>query len=265
MAGKNQITGGAFQDFTGSVLANGYLTMQLSHDEQETFDPGNIVSGYPLRVGLDANGNIAGSIFLWPNDQLNPAGSYYIVSAFRSDGTQAWSSPQFQTVTSAPSPFNVGTWVPNNPPAGGAQVGTIVLQTSGLNNASQSLLNLAAGSNVSLVNSAGTTTITASGGGGGTGPDTVLLANTSQALSLPVNTNLYVDATAGAGGISLTFPSAAGLGGQKITVIMVDTGAGGVTLIGTISGNSSYVLTNQWQSVVAESNNTSWRAVATAG
>jgi hypothetical protein len=100
MAGKNQIIGGAFQDFEGNVLANGYLTMQLSHDEQESVDPGNIVGAFALRVPLDANGNIAGTVSVWPNDQLNPASSYYVVNAYRADGAQAWLAPQLQTVTS---------------------------------------------------------------------------------------------------------------------------------------------------------------------
>jgi len=43
----------------------------------------------------------------------------------------------------------------------------IVLQTNGTNNTNQALLNLAAGTNISLSNSAGTTTISATGGGSG--------------------------------------------------------------------------------------------------
>ncbi len=134
MSGLNQITGGAFQDFEGNVLANGYLTMQLSHDAEESFGPGQVVAGYPRRIPLDANGDIAGTVLVWPNDQLSPANTYYIVKAYRRDGISAWASPQFQTVTSSPSPFNVGVWVPNNPPSGGAPVGSILLQTNGVNN-----------------------------------------------------------------------------------------------------------------------------------
>ena len=132
MSGLNQITGGAFQDFEGNVLANGYLTMQLSHDAEESFGPGQVVAGYPRRIPLDANGDIAGTVLVWPNDQLSPANTYYIVKAYRRDGISAWASPQFQTVTSSPSPFNVGVWVPNNPPSGGAPVGSILLQTNGV-------------------------------------------------------------------------------------------------------------------------------------
>ncbi len=163
MAGKIQITGGAFQDFEGNVLANGYLTMQLSHDEQEAVDPGEVVAGLILRVPLDANGNVAGTVYVWPNDQLNPAFSFYIVNAFTRSGILAWAAPQFQTVTGS-GPFDIGTWIPNNPPTGGAPVGSILLQTNGTNNSDQALLNLAAGTGITLVNDAGTTTITGASG-----------------------------------------------------------------------------------------------------
>lgn len=144
MAGKNQIIGGAFQDFEGNVLANGYITMELSHDEQESVDPGEVVGGCNPRVPLDAKGNIAGTVLVWPNDQLNPANSYYTVNAYRRDGVRAWLAPQYQSVPSSPSPFNVGNWVPNNPPPAsvGAPVGSILLQNNGTNNESQAILNL---------------------------------------------------------------------------------------------------------------------------
>jgi hypothetical protein len=113
MAGVNQIIGGSFQDFQGNVLANGYLILQLSHDEGETVDPGIVAAGLPLRVALDASGNVAGTVSVWPNDQLSPADSYYTVNAYRRDGAIAWLSPQNQTIPSSPSPFNVGTWIPS--------------------------------------------------------------------------------------------------------------------------------------------------------
>ena len=32
----NTLTGGSFQDAFGNALANGYLTLELSHDEVDT-------------------------------------------------------------------------------------------------------------------------------------------------------------------------------------------------------------------------------------
>jgi hypothetical protein len=165
MAGKNQITGGAFQDFEGNRLAYGYITLQLSHDEQESVDPGQVVGGVPITIPLDLNGNVSGSPAIWPNDQLAPANSFYIVNAFRKDGTLAWLSPQQITITSSPSPFNLGNVTPTLPATPGTGLGGITLQTNGVNNSNQSLLNIAAGTNVTAVNSGGTVTLSASGGG----------------------------------------------------------------------------------------------------
>jgi hypothetical protein len=166
MAGQNQIIGGGFSDFEGSVLANGYLTMQLSHDASQSLGPGQVVAGSSLRVPLDANGNIAGTVLVWPNDQLNPPTTFYTVNAYRRDGSLAWAAPQFQTVLSTPSPFNVGVWVPNNPPSStGAPVGSVLLQTNGVNNSNQALLNLTAGTGITLTNVGGSVSIGGSGGG----------------------------------------------------------------------------------------------------
>ncbi len=169
MSGPNRITGGNFQDFEGQVLANGYLTLQLSHDAQESVGPGQVVAGFPRRVPLDANGNIAGTVLVWPNDQLDPANTYYIVNAYRRDGTLAWAAPQFETVASSPSPFNVGVWIPTNPPSGGAPVGSILLQNNGTNNESQSILNLeSTDSSITITDEgSGNINLQSSGGGGG--------------------------------------------------------------------------------------------------
>jgi hypothetical protein len=144
---KIQITGGAFQDFEGNPLSNGYLTMQLSHDEQVSDQ--QIFGGFAIRVPLDVNGNVSGVVSVWATDSMNPANAYYIVNAYRFDGTQAWLAPQYQLITS-PGPFDLGTWVPNNPPAGGAPVGSILLQNNSVNNSSQEILNLAQGSGISI-------------------------------------------------------------------------------------------------------------------
>ena len=159
-----QIFGGAFTDCAGNPLANGYLVLQLSHDESHTSGPNQVVSGLKITIGLDSSGNIPVSpaTLVYSNDVLAPANSYFVAIGYKSDGTQAF-GPQIWQLTSSPNPLNVGTITPLSPP-GGLNLNdleTITLETNGINNSDQSLLNLAAGSGVTLSNSAGTTVISA--------------------------------------------------------------------------------------------------------
>lgn len=107
------------------------------------------------------------------------------------------------------------------------------------------------------------------GGGGGAQADSVQALSSPATISFDGTLNTVIQATAGAVGITLTLPSAAGVSGQKVTVMMIDTGPGAVT-INTASGEfirstlSSYALTNQWQTIVLESNNVGWMVVGTA-
>jgi hypothetical protein len=114
----------------------------------------------------------------------------------------------------------------------------------------------------------GTNVTQIAGGAGGSSADTFLAASISQTLNLGTG-NLLVDATAGAGGITLTLQSAAGISGQRVRITRIDTGAGTLTInttsAQTINGSLTYVLTNQWQTVTLESNGTNWRVIATAG
>jgi hypothetical protein len=107
------------------------------------------------------------------------------------------------------------------------------------------------------------------GGGGGGSADSIITVATSQGITLPTGGNLYVQATAGIAGLTLTLQTATGVGGQKATIIQVDQGIGGVLVNTTggqtINGGTSYELTNQWQSFTVESNNANWRVIATAG
>jgi len=158
-----QLTGGNFQGADGQVLDSGYLTLNLSHDEQDPATGTQIAAGLPVKIILDNVGSVAGIQKVWATDVLLPAGSFYIVEAFRADGTTAWDAPQFQTVPSGSS-LNVGTWIPSNPvPQPPAP--TITLQTNGVNNSVQNLENLVAGTNITLTNTAGATTITAAATG----------------------------------------------------------------------------------------------------
>lgn len=117
MAGNLQIQGGGYQDNGGNPLANGYLTFQLSHDAQYQTGGVQIVGGIAQRVQLDGNGNVPTSpaAFVYSNDVLAPAGTYYIVNAYKSDGTSAWRATQRWTLSSSPNPLSLGTVVPNLP------------------------------------------------------------------------------------------------------------------------------------------------------
>lgn len=152
MATKNQITGGGFQDALGNILANGYLLFELSQDAQVNGTT-QIAAGYTVRINLDSSGNVATSPaqFIWPNDVLSPNGTFYLVSAFSTIGQLVW-GPNAQQVLSTPSPYNIGVWVPSsvNLGLGGGGGASILLQTNGAANGSQTKLNLAAGTNIQL-------------------------------------------------------------------------------------------------------------------
>ena len=112
MAVKNQLSGGAFQDAVGNVLANGYLILQLSQDAQVNGNT-QVVGGYEITINLDASGNVVTSPAqsVWPNDVLSPAGTFYNVSGYTASGQLVW-GPNAQQITASPSPFDVGAWIP---------------------------------------------------------------------------------------------------------------------------------------------------------
>lgn len=159
---------GGFTDFEGSPLNLGYLIMELSHDEQYTVGLNQVVAGLKKKILLDANGNIPVSpaTKVFANDAMLPSGSFYIVQAYKADGTLAWADEQFWTILSSPSTLDVGTIVPTNPPGGslGSGSSSLLLQTNGTNNSNQSLLNIAQGTGITVTNVSGTTTITNTGG-----------------------------------------------------------------------------------------------------
>lgn len=69
-------------------------------------------------------------------------------------------------------------------------------------------------------------------------------------------------ATGGAGGITLTLPTAVGISGAVFDIVKVDAGVGAVTVDGngaeTINGAATYLLPNQWDSVTVMSDGTNW-------
>ncbi len=121
MAGNLQIQGGNWQDAEGNVLNLGYLLFELSHDELYSVGNSQIVAGLKFKVNLNSSGSIPANpaTLIYSNDVLTPANSYYIVRAFKSDGTEAWASPQLWSFSSSPNPFDLGTQVPYNPPGAG--------------------------------------------------------------------------------------------------------------------------------------------------
>ena len=105
--------------------------------------------------------------------------------------------------------------------------------------------------------------------GVGSVTDQVFQVSTSQSISFGGTTNLFYQATAGAGGITLTLPTSVGLVGRSIKIKKVDSSAGVVTintsLSQTIDGTlfgTSYILTNYQQYVTLESDNNNWNVVA---
>jgi hypothetical protein len=110
------LSGGSFETFEGQPLAFGYLIMQLSHDAEYVAGPYQIVAGIKLKIPLDANGNISPAVNVWSNDVISPTGSYYDVMGYEADGTQAFRNEQFWILASSPSPLNVGSVIPANPP-----------------------------------------------------------------------------------------------------------------------------------------------------
>lgn len=69
----------------GTPVANGKLTINLN--------TGGLVSGNHIQfnkttVLLDSSGNITGSPLFWPNADIYPTGTYYIVTVYDSTGNQ---------------------------------------------------------------------------------------------------------------------------------------------------------------------------------
>jgi hypothetical protein len=115
MSTKVQLAGGAFQDALGNVVANGYMLMQLSQDAQVAGSSPEvqITAGRVLKVDLDSSGNVKQSPaqYIWPNDVITPANTYYTASVYTASGQLVW-GPNAQQVFSSPSPYDIGVWTP---------------------------------------------------------------------------------------------------------------------------------------------------------
>lgn len=101
---KRQIINGAWQDSLGNPLALGYLTFRLNTDslyQGILIANAQIVAGRLVNVPLDGDGNIAGTVFLWPNDHLHPAGSTYGIRAYTTKGQEVWRCLKFSLPSGA--------------------------------------------------------------------------------------------------------------------------------------------------------------------
>ena len=103
-----QIIGGGFQDLSGHSIGLGYMTFRLSSDA--VVSGVQISSGILTRASLDAGGNISGTVMLWPNDQMIPSNTVYIVKVYTENGELCWQSQQ--TIPSGTGSFDIGSWVP---------------------------------------------------------------------------------------------------------------------------------------------------------
>lgn len=73
-----------FQTPDGSPVASGYITIRLSTDGSTT---GNTsVSMQITKIGLDNTGTLIGSPVFWPNNEITPSGTMYIVNVYSSIG-----------------------------------------------------------------------------------------------------------------------------------------------------------------------------------
>lgn len=142
MATKVQLTGGAFQDAEGNVLALGKLIMRLSADGSVS-GTGQISSGVEITINLDVSGNVVASPAqsVWGNDQLLPVNSYYTVTGYNAKGQRCW-GPNNQMVNGSGGSFDVGTWIPNTVLSWVPPLQAVTLQVNDVNNVIQSILNL---------------------------------------------------------------------------------------------------------------------------
>jgi hypothetical protein len=109
----NNITGGAWQDTQGNILADGYLLFELSQDcivNSTTM----VCAGFAIQVPLNASGSVVSSP-LWPVDLITPRYPtlplFYTVTAYSAAGQKVW-GPYSQSIKSTPSPFDLGALIP---------------------------------------------------------------------------------------------------------------------------------------------------------
>lgn len=100
------LTGGGFQDSTGSPLAKGWLTAELTAPGLDTTDTIGICNGEQIEFLLDSSGNITTlpAQYIWPTDLIDNFSNYtfqyyYRFTAYAQTGELAW-GPNYLPVVS---------------------------------------------------------------------------------------------------------------------------------------------------------------------
>ena len=234
-AALTQLTGGNFTDSEGNVLANGYLTFQLSQDGNVA-GVGNLCSGITVKIQLDSTGNVAGvsstppvsNQYLWANANISPINTFYKVKGYTAAGQRAWGRNQQQI--GAGATFNLGSWVPNSVISWFPSPQSLALEVNGTPASSQTVQNLEAGANI---------TITDEGGGN------IQIAASGSSGS-PVGSNIttcpvlpdYNTATSGLNGYSIFMKIPASLV-QAVTTAGVKIGLWTATTTGLVVNSAS--------------------------
>ena len=194
-ATKTSLQGGGFQDAEGGVLANGYLIMELSQDAT-VVGVGNVAAGIAITIQLDGNGNVLNATSpgqqVWGNDNLLPVNTFYRVTGYTAAGQPAW-GPNNQQVMGG-SPFNLGTWVPNQVISWVPSVQGVTLETNGVPNVIQSLQNLESSDASVTITDLGNGTVNLQTAGGGPPTGIPFGAFAGPGLLSPNYAASYVDA-----------------------------------------------------------------------
>lgn len=76
-----------FTDAGGNPLSDGYVLLKLNTDAQANSFL-QICAAATVRIDLDDNGTIMGSPTFWPNANLLPLGTVYLLSSYTEEGQQ---------------------------------------------------------------------------------------------------------------------------------------------------------------------------------